>query len=142
MSFNYDDTQVYLLKLPAQVHANLLKAQQMTNEMGDHEEDGLEVGEIRLDPVTEKATLIMRKEMDNLGRRWALNLDVEPVSNKTLGIIAENKKHQSMKLTTMIDSRVTCIAKNYKVDELIRQNMMTDDHRRAVMEFEAPPLDH
>ncbi len=61
--------------------------------MDDHEEDGLEVGEIRLDPVTEKATLIMRKEMDHQARRWALNLDVEPVSNKTLGIIAENKKH-------------------------------------------------
>ena len=46
-----------------------------------------------------------------------------------------------MKLTTMIDQRVTCIVKNYKVDEKTKQMMFEDLERKAVMEIEAPPLD-
>ena len=46
-----------------------------------------------------------------------------------------------MKLTTMIDQRVTCIVKNYKVDEKTKQIMFEDLERKAVMEIEAPPLD-
>lgn len=41
----------------------------------------------------------------------------------------------------MVDARVTCLAKNYKIDEQVKQNMFEDVGRRQVMEFEAPPLD-
>ena len=46
-----------------------------------------------------------------------------------------------MKLTTMIDVRVTGVAKNYKVDDKTKQTMMTDTSKKAALEIEAPPLD-
>ncbi len=98
------------------------------------------MGEIRFDPVSQQTTFILKKEMDDQGRRWALSLDLEPVS-RTLGILAQKKKETTMKLTTMIDTRVTCVAKNYKVDEKTKQLMFSDVDRKAVMEIEAPPLD-
>ena len=41
----------------------------------------------------------------------------------------------------MIDSRVTCVAKNYKVDEKIKEQMFTDINKKSTMEIDAPPLD-
>jgi hypothetical protein len=58
-----------------------------------------------------------------------------------MGILAQKKKESSMKLTTMIDQRVTCIVKNYKVDDKTKQIMFENLERKAVMEIEAPPLD-
>ncbi len=56
----------------------------------------------------------MHKSTDPCNRRWALNLEIEPLP-RTSGVIAQ--KQNELKLTTMVDARVTCIAKNYKVDD-------------------------
>ena len=108
--------------------------------MQDEEDQGIEVGDIRFDPDTRQTTFVFRKETDPLAQRWALTLDFEPIP-RTMGILAQKKKESSMKLTTMIDQRVTCIVKNYKVDEKIKQIMFENLERKAVMEIEAPPLD-
>ena len=93
-----------------------------------------------MDPVTKQTTFIMKKEVDDQGRRWALSLDLEPVT-RTFGILTQKKKGSEMKLTTMIDARVTCMAKNYKVDEKVKQMMFTDVNKKATLEIDAPPLD-
>ena len=49
------------------------------------------MGEIRVDPVTKQTTFIMKKEVDDQGRRWALSLDLEPVT-RTFGILTQKKK--------------------------------------------------
>ena len=86
MEFSNDDTKVYLMRLPSQVHANLLRAQVQTNLQADDNDLGIEVGEIRVDPEFNQTTFIMKKEMDDQGRRWAMSLDLEPVP-KTFGIL-------------------------------------------------------
>ena len=80
----------------------------------------------------------MKREIDTEGRRWAMSLDLEPVP-RTFGILQQNKT--SIKLTTMIDTRVTCVAKNYKVDEKVKELMLTDVNKKSIMEIDAPPLD-
>jgi len=100
------------------------------------DEDGLEIGEIRIDEG--KATLLMNKSTDPCNRRWALNLEIELLP-RTSGVIAQ--KQNELKLTTMVDARVTCIAKNYKVDDNQRKKLLEDVGRKQTMEFEAPPLD-
>ena len=140
MQFEDDDTKVYLMRLPAQVHANLMRAQAKTNLQQDDHDLGIEVGEIRIDPETKQSTFLMRKDIDEDGRRWAMSMDIEPV-NKTFGIITQKKKATEMKLTTMIDARVTCLAKNYKVDERVKQIMLNDVNKKTVLEIDAPPLD-
>ena len=96
------------------------------------------MGEIRVDPLSNQTTFVMKREIDTEGRRWAMSLDLEPVP-RTFGILQQNKS--SIKLTTMIDTRVTCVAKNYKVDEKVKELMLTDVNKKSIMEIDAPPLD-
>ena len=83
----------------------------------------------------------MRKETDDQGRRWLLKLETESLNSRQLGVIAELPQKNILKLTTMVNKRVMCIAKNYKMDSKVKENMMTDTNRRQTMEFEAPPID-
>ena len=41
----------------------------------------------------------------------------------------------------MLDTRVTCVAKNYKVDEKVKELMFTDIYKKSTLEIDAPPLD-
>jgi hypothetical protein len=41
----------------------------------------------------------------------------------------------------MIDQRVVCIAKNYRVDEATRADMFTDNNKRAALEIDATDTD-
>ena len=72
-----------------------------------------------------------------------MKLDVaEEKANRTMGVISETKKDGQMKLQTMIDKRVTCIAKNYKVDYETKLSINQMD-KGGIKLFEAPtdPLD-
>ena len=127
-----------MVSLPKQVHSNLLRMQQQTNLLPkDGDEDGLQIGEIRMDQ--NQATLIMHKSCDLGQKRWALNLDVQPLKTKSLGLVAETK--QGMKLTSLFDAKITCVAKHYKVDEKQKEAFMTDNQRKQTLEIEAPTLD-
>ena len=59
-----------------------------------------------------------------------------------MGIMTESRTLGTLKLQTMVDSRVACIAKNYSVDELTKLRINQMD-KKATMPYEAPsdPLD-
>jgi len=50
-----------------------MEQQRMTD--GSGAEDGREIGEIRVEQNTGKATLLLKKEVDQ-GKRWSLRLEV------------------------------------------------------------------
>ena len=106
--------------------------------------EDIELGEVRVDPATNSASLILKKDLDEVNRkRWCMKLDVaEEKANQTMGVISETKKDGQMKLQTMIDKRVTCIAKNYKVDYETKLSINQMD-KGGIKLFEAPtdPLD-
>ena len=52
-------------------------------------------------------------------------MDVQPLKTKSLGLVAETK--QAMKLTSLFDAKITCVAKHYKVDEKQKEAFMTDN---------------
>ena len=56
-----------------------------------------------------------------------------------MGVVSQ--KDKTMKLTAMVDARVTCVPKNFKVDGVTKQRMLNDKNRQSVLEFEAPTLD-
>jgi|LakMenE18May11ns_1017448.scaffolds.fasta_scaffold9257022_1 hypothetical protein len=41
----------------------------------------------------------------------------------------------------MVNKKVMCVAKNYKLDSKLKESMIEDADRRKTLEFEAPPID-
>ena len=84
------------------------------------------------------------RDHDPKKKRWNLKLDVldEERQCLTMGIMTESKTTSALKLQTMVDKRVSCIAKNYILDDETRAclNLM---HKQGTVSFEAPnePLD-
>ena len=93
--------------MPAQVHKKLIQAQEFTNNSTGppdsnlsklQSQDGLEIGEIRVDH-TGAATLLFKKELDE-GKRWSLSMHGSEGHGfaKTHGVVTENTKKGSLKL--------------------------------------------
>lgn len=61
----------------------------------------------------------MAREHDLLKRRWVLKMDIlSEDPSRNIGIVTESvQNNANLKLHSMIDKKVTCIAKNYHVDE-------------------------
>ena len=143
--FSEMDQSVYLLRLPTQVHQLLLKAQDRANQ-AQLGEDDVQLGEVRFDPNTNQGSLLIRRELDPQKKRWVMRLDIkEEEENKpcsTMGIMTESRTNGTLKLQTMVDSRVACIAKNYSIDEKTKLSI-NDMDKQKTMEYDVPndPLD-
>ena len=61
--------------------------------------------------------------------------DKDPVLN--MGIMTESKGSGALRLQAMVDHRLTCIAKNYSLDEETKAGLNQTD-RAATMSFDAP----
>ena len=85
------------------------------------------------------ASLVFKKDLDAENRkRWCLKLDMaEEKADKSLGVISENKESGQMKLQTMVDHKVSCIAKNYRVDNETKLSINQMD-KSGIKLYDAP----
>lgn len=88
----------------------------------------------------------MRREHDPQKKRWNLKLEVQDADDLeqclTMGIMTESMGSGALKLQTMVDKKVKCIAKNYSVDEETKAGITMTD-KQGTLSFDAPndPLD-
>lgn len=84
----------------------------------------------------------MRRELDPQKKRWIMRMNICEENCATMGIMTESLAHGSLKLQTMIDARIACIAKNYTVDEQTMLAINSLD-KQSTKSYDAPdnPLD-
>ena len=144
--FTENDNQVYMVRLPTQVHQLLLKAQQRANNASSQADD-IMIGEIRFDHSSQQGSLLVRRELDPNNKRWNLKMDLganpagthEPILN--MGIMTESRSSGVIKLQAMVDKKITCIAKNYSVDEETKAGLQKlDQAMTATIDAPSDPM--
>lgn len=71
----------------------------------------------------------------------AQSFELNTLFAKSHGVVTEYSRTNKYKLQTMIDQRVVCIAKNYRVDEATHADMFSDKNKRSVLEIDAKDAD-
>lgn len=61
----------------------------------------------------------MKRELDPNKKRWMMkmNINEDATAAQTMGIMTEGRATNNCKLQAMVDHKVSCIAKNYTVDD-------------------------